>query len=267
MLVVNIDITLGMNMKHLASTQDTKANNFSYGTNADQDFRKSFIPFPKPTINACRAESHDAFNYLPRFRDIQQRLSKACAAAGADTSASALLLTQDSVGVNIAHSPGPVLIANIPPYLEPLLSKLAGFAPELMNWPTLDLRENHTVLMWSARDDDGQLHTVAVNADVLTMLPTPELIDGQRELSFARIVFCCNDSVAFTGFWVDESDIAEAQAAQMCGLEYWQYSDDEQAAANEKAALAGSPTPWLGAPWRDVDDGSTLTVLRLFVPS
>jgi hypothetical protein len=223
-------------------------------------------PSRKPAVNVTIVNRHDALDYLPRLADAQKKMAAACSSAGVDASATAILLTADSVGVNAAHSAGPVLVANVPAYLSPLLGQLAACRPEITNWTTLDLRESHTLLMWGVRDQDGQEHAVALPANILTMLPTSENPSQQTGPAFARIAFCSGDQVAFTGFWVNDSDIDEAQAGEMSGMQWWHHSDEQLATAHAKTDAAGSATPWLGKPWID-DEGLTLTQLHLLVPN
>jgi hypothetical protein len=202
-----------------------------------------------------------ATQFLPRLDEFQQALSDACEKADFSPQHAALLVEQVDNGDKMALTPGPVVIANVPSYLAPLLEKLARAKPELMNWPTLDLTDTSTLITWSVRDRHDRLHTVAINAGILTGLPMPE--DASDGLAFARIIFCCADQVAFSGFWIDESDTWVVQGAGVSGLRYCDYSDDEQVAANAKASAAGSPTPWYGNPWLD-DDQSVMTQLPLW---
>lgn len=221
---------------------------------------KPFVPPTKPPIDVRVMDRESALKILPRFDELQLELALAAESADYSPEHSALFVEQADIGENIAYSSGPVLIANVPTYLAPLLAQLAGTEPELVNWSTLDLRDAATLLLWSVRDKHGLLHTVALDAGILTKLPIPTAEhDG---LSFAPIIFCCADQVAFSGFWVDESDISEAQAAGMSGMRYWQYSDYEQAIANAKDYAAGSPRPWFNNPWRD-DDQSVMTQLPI----
>jgi hypothetical protein len=222
---------------------------------------ESYTSAAKPKVSVLVVDRNQATQFLPRLDEFQQALSDACEKADFSPEQGALLVEQVDNGVEMALAPGPVVIANVPSYLAPLLEQLAQAEPELMNWPTLDLTDTSTLITWSVTDRHDRLHTVALNAGILTGLPMPEAASDR--LAFARIIICCGDRVAFSGFWIDESDMLGLQGAGVSGLRYCDYSDDEQAAANAKASAAGSPTPWYGNPWRD-DDQSVITQLPIW---
>lgn len=198
--------------------------------------------------------------FIPEFAEHQSALYKSCAESGIDLKYAAILLTSDEVGVNEFHGEGPVLIANIPAYLDPHFSKLVSAQPEIINMDSLDLRSRESYLMWSVTDDDGRIHSVAVHARILPALLTLTVNKDGNQMSFARFVFRCGDTAALGGFWFDDDDVLGAQAADMCSQSYFDYSEEEQAAADERTIKAGSPTPWNGTTWTD-DDGSIFTQL------
>jgi hypothetical protein len=200
-----------------------------------------------------------ALRYLPGLGDHQHTLYEACARNRIDWNHAAILLSADEVGINEFHNDGPLLAANIPLYLQPHLAQLVTKQPEIINIDSLDLQDTDSFAVWGVKAGDGYLHSVAVHAGILPNLLTTELGDS-NEISFARIVFCCGDVVAMGGFWFDADDLFEAQAAGMCSQSYFNYSEEERAAAAARAIKAGSPTPWIASAWAD-DDGSIFTQL------
>lgn len=198
--------------------------------------------------------------FIPEFAKHQHWLNEACARNGIDSKNAAILLSEEEVGANKFHGKGPVLIANIPSYLDPHFSKLIRAQPEIINMDSLDLRSRESFLVWSVTDDDGRIHSVAVHAGILPNLLTPTVNRDGDAMSFARFVFRCGEGAFLGAFWFDDDDVLGAQAADMCSLSYSDYSEEERAAADSRAVKAGSPTPWAGIPWAD-DDGSIFTLL------
>lgn len=198
--------------------------------------------------------------FIPEFAEHQHWLNEACARNGINSKNSAILLDSEEVGANEFHGVGPVLIANIPAYLGPHFSKLVRAQPEIINMDSLDLSSRGSYLMWSVTDDDGRIHSVAVHAGILPALLTKTVNKDGNQMSFARFVFRCGDTAALGGFWFDDDDVLGAQAADMCSQSYFDYSEEEQAAADERTIKAGSPTPWIGVPWKD-EDGNVFTQL------
>ncbi|CAN7552614.1 hypothetical protein [Duganella sp. LjRoot269] len=201
-----------------------------------------------------------ALRYLPGLGDHQHTLYEACTRNGINWNHAAILLSADEVGINQFHGDGPVLIANIPLYLQPHLAQVVTTQPEIINIDSLDLQDTDSFAVWSVKDGDGRLHSVAVHASILPNLLTQTEASDSNEISFARVAFCCGDAVAMGGFWFDEDDLFEAQAAGMCSQSYFDYSEAERIAAEAKVIKAGSPTPWIATPWQD-DDGSMFTQL------
>jgi hypothetical protein len=198
--------------------------------------------------------------FIPEFAEHQRWLNKTCARDGIDSENAAILLNSDEVGVNEFHGDGPVLIANIPSYLDPYFAKLVRAQPEIINMDSLDLRSRDSFLVWSVTDDDGRIHSVAVHAGILPGLLTLTVNRDGNEMSFARFVFRCGETAVLGGFWFDDDDVLGAQAAGMCSQSYSDYSEEEQSATEARVIKAGSPTPWIGIPWTD-DDGSIFTQL------
>jgi hypothetical protein len=201
--------------------------------------------------------------FIPEFAEHQSSLYTACAEKEIDSKYAAILISEEDVGANKFHGKGPVLIANIPSYLDRHFSKLVRAQPEVINMDSLDLRSRETFLVWSVTDDDGRIHSVAVHAGILPNLLTPTVSRDGDEMSFARFVFRCGEGAFLGGFWFDEDDVLGAQAAGMCSQSYSDYSEEEQSAADTRTIKAGSPTPWVGTPWTD-DDGSIFTQLPVF---
>jgi hypothetical protein len=214
----------------------------------------------KPSVKTCVVDRKAALQYLPSFEDHQNTLYNACTHGNVNCNQSAIFLYADEVGANKYHGAGPILIANIPDYLSPYLTELAAKQPSILNINSLDLKSTASLLIWSVRDNDDRRNLIAVDAGILPWLLTSNDSSNADELSFARIVFCADEKVAFGGFWFDEDDIAEAQAAGICSQSYIDYPDEVFAAAKKKAEAAGSPDPWYGNPWLD-DDGSVLMQL------
>jgi hypothetical protein len=213
----------------------------------------------KPGVKYSVVDRQAAQRYLPGLGDHQHTLYEACARNSIDWNHAAILVGEDDIGINQFHGGGPVLIANIPSYLELHIAELITAQPQIVNIGSLDLQDTDSFAVWTAKDGDGRLHSVAVHAGMLPNLLTTEPGDG-NEISFARVVFCCGDAVAMGGFWFEEDDLFEAQAAGMCSQSYFDYSEEERAAAAARVIKAGSPTPWIATPWQD-DDGSIFTQL------
>lgn len=155
----------------------------------------------------------------------------------------------------------PLLIANLPDYLAPLIEKLASTAPVPVNLPWLDLKDTGTLMMWRVRDDENRLHIVAIDFGMVPLLTSRMSAHG--ELRVARIALCCANQVAFSSLWIDNTDYLEACGAQENGSQYGCYDELEKAGAALRASKAGSARPWYGKPWCD-ENGTTLTQLVLF---
>ncbi|MYM26229.1 hypothetical protein GTP46_26725 [Duganella sp. FT135W] len=201
--------------------------------------------------------------FIPGFAEHQHWLNEACARNGIDSKNAAILLSEEEVGANKFHGKGPVLIANIPSYLDPYFAELVSAEPEIINIGSLDLRSRESLLVWNVTDSDGRIHSVAVPAGILPDLLTPTVNRDGKGMSFARFVFRCGEGAFLGAFWFDDDDVLGAQAASMCSQSYLDYSEEEQAAADARTIKAGSPTPWVGTPWTD-DDGSIFTQLPVF---
>jgi hypothetical protein len=192
-----------------------------------------------------------ALRYLPHLGNHLHTLYKVCTQNRINWNYAALLLGADEVGINEFHSDGPVLLANIPLDLQAHLAELVAIQPEIINIDSLDLQNTVSFAVWSIKDGDGYIHSVAVQASILPKLLTQTEASDSNGISFARIVFCCGDVVAIGGFCFDEDNIFEIQAAGMCSQSYFDYSEEERTTAAARAIKSGSPTPWFGAPWQD----------------
>lgn len=222
----------------------------------------AFVPLAKPPVEVHVMDREAASEVLPSFDYLHEVLADTAENLNCIPEHAAIVVGPSDIGENSVYSgSGSVLVANVPTYLAPYLGELAQAQPELINWSTLDLKDTGPLLFWTIRDKRGHRHSIAVTADILTKLLTPDA--EHAGLSFARVIFCAADVVAFGGFWTDESDIDEAQAAGVSGMRYWQYSDSERAVASARAQAAGSPTPWYNNPWRDEDD-SVVTQLAVW---
>ncbi len=229
----------------------------------DLDFPSadSRLPSIKPAEEFRAMDRASALREVPNLNKFQQRLSEVCDRDDYSLEHAALLLEQEGIGLDLTLCGPAMLIVNIPTYLAPMLAQLAGSAPEIVNWPTLDLKDSKTLMLWTVTDTHGRMHSIALPAGLMGTLSNSYNVDGK--FSWMEFIFCCADQVAFSKVWIDESFISEAQAAGMSGLRHCDYSDAEQTQANAATAAAGSPTPWLGNPWVN-DDGSVLTEIAVW---
>lgn len=226
---------------------------------------EEYVPPVKPAVEVQVVHQTRAVEVLQNFDGHKSKLVDACLQSGANFHASALFvcktgqLSDTALGKDEAE-----LIANLPPYLSPMLKQLAGKMPKAVTKPSLDLRECATLLVWSVRDEHGQVHTVAVDVGILWILRSREPTNGN--LHFFRIAFCCGDEVAFSGLSINAADFREAETTVDGTTQYGNFDDKAQRAGAARTAAAGSTEPWLGQPWQD-DDGSTFTQLVLFTAS
>ena len=219
------------------------------------------LPGVRPADELRVMDRASALREVPNLKKFQQRLAEVCARDDYSPEHAALLFDHEGVALDLTLDGRAMLIVNIPTYLAPLFAQLVGSRPEIVNWPTLDLKDSKTLMLWSVTDKHGRTHSIALPAGLLVSLPNSYNVDD--EFSWMEFIFCCADQVAFSRVWIDESFTAEAQAGGMSGLQYWHYSDTEQVAANAAVAAAGSPTPWYGNPWVN-DDGTVLTEIGVW---
>ncbi|USX25391.1 hypothetical protein NHH73_22770 [Oxalobacteraceae bacterium OTU3CINTB1] len=228
-----------------------------YGYRAEDYFRPQ-----KPALEVKIIERSNATQFLPNFDELQLRLANSCMLSGTTAKASALFVMDDSAGdYETPLTVDPLLIANLPDYLAPLIEKLASTAPVPVNLPWLDLKDNETLMMWRVRDHENRLHIVAIDFGMVPLLTSR--ISAHGELHVARIALCCANQVAFSSLWIDNTDYLEAYGAQENGSQYGCYDELEKAGAALRASKAGSARPWYGKPWCD-ENGTTLTQLVLF---
>lgn len=207
---------------------------------------------PMRTIDVA---SHEvALTYLPSLDEHKQNLLDICRHAGTRAPHNSLLLEAEEVGVNFFHGDGPLLIANIPAYLSPHFAELACAIPEFTTVNALDFSSSETLVTLSVFDGHGTKHSVGFRFVIRSLLMGEDLRKDFDSWCL-NFVFCCDDKVAFgvaqvpvfDHFWDIEQDIP------------WGYrTSAELEIGRAKAGAAGSPTPWIGSPWKN-EDGSVLT--------
>jgi hypothetical protein len=216
---------------------------------------QSFAEQPfKPTIRTLVVDHATAAEMLPYLTKHIETLGKICDEHQVSKQHAAILVSTESVGLNRFHSPGPVLIAQVPEVLEGCLEQLLNQVPEVINVTSIDLQQSYTVREWGATESAGKHHVVSIpDAAIFSLLTEHDLLYRLDSLWYGRTIFIAGDRVGFSDYWLDSADMDEGQAAGICSQSYLHHTDAELLSATERANAAGSSTPWMHATWEDED--------------
>lgn len=168
---------------------------------------------------------------------------------------------------------GTVLVFELPPEFEPILSSLVADTVAPFNQDTLDATANDSYVGWYAACSiaSGQSHheSVAVWLDAIHfsyVLQTTDYAAEQRWPGrFQPVIMMSGASVSYGGFWMTDALGSGIQAATISAQSYDPeevYSPDELTQMRQRALIEG-PRPWHGAVWHSrLEDGGVLHVVE-----
>jgi len=153
---------------------------------------------------------------------------------------------------------GTVLVFELPPEFEPILSSLVADEAEPFNQDTLDATANDSYIGWYAACStaSGQRHeSVEVWLDAIHFSYVLQTTDDAAEQRwpgrFQPVIMMSGASVSYGGFWMTEALGYGIQAATVSAQSYdpEEVYSPEQLAQRRQRALLGGPRPWHGAVW------------------